>query len=86
MSLSIWMTSWSIPITSWSTNDMSRKYYGDFTLMAFLPMQTNASFTSHPVNTSDICYLLMVLRWPKTKSKLSKIGLNHARSRTSNPS
>ena len=39
-----------------------------------------------PANTLDICYLPMVLRWPKTKSKLSKIGQNCARSRTSNPS
>ena len=46
----------------------------------------NVSFMSPPANTSDICYLPTVLRWPKTKSKLSKIGQNHARSRTSNPS
>ena len=65
---------------------MSGKYYGDFVLTASSPMQTNASFTSLPANTLDICYLLMVLQWPKTKSKLSKIGLNHVNSRTSNPS
>ena len=75
MLLSLWMASWYILMTLWSTNDMSRKYYRDFMLTASSPMQTNVSFTSHPVNTSDICYLPMVLRWPKTKSKLSKIGL-----------
>ena len=86
MSLSIWMTSWSIPTTLWSINVMSGKCYGDFALTAFSPMQINASFTSPPVNTLDICYLPTVLQWPKTKSKLSKIGQNRARSRISNPS
>ena len=52
----------------------------------FTHAQINANFTSPPANTLDICYLLMALRWPKTKSKLSKIGQNRARSRTSNPS
>ena len=50
-----------ILVYSRSTNNMSGKYYRDFVLMAFSPMQINASFTSHPANTLDICYLLMVL-------------------------
>ena len=33
---------------------MSGKYYRDFVLTAFLPVQTNASFMSPPANTSDI--------------------------------
>ena len=58
------MTSWLILTTSRSTNDMSGKYYGDSTLTAFLPVQINASFTSLPVNTSDICSLPMVYNGP----------------------
>ena len=50
MSLPIWTTSWSILMTLWSTNDMSGKYYRDFTLTAFSPAD-NASFTSHSANT-----------------------------------
>ena len=49
------------PMTSQSTNNMSERYYRDFALTAFLPVQINVSFTSPPANTLDICYLLTVL-------------------------
>src|SRR5882724_8894099 len=54
--------------------------------MDFLPVQTNASSTSLPVNTSDICCHLKASPWPHTKFKSSKIGQHHKKSRTFNPS
>ena len=57
MSLSIWMTYWSIPMTFPSTNDTSRKYSTDSTLMAFSSVQINVNSTSLPVNTSGTCSL-----------------------------
>src|SRR5882724_3254857 len=58
----------------------------DSVLTDFLPMQTNASSTSLPVNTLDICCHPKALPWPHTKSRLSKIGQFHEKSRTFNPS
>src|SRR5882724_5551641 len=49
------MTSSSIPPTFPRTNSTFGKYSADSALTDFLPMQTNASSTSLPVNTSDIC-------------------------------
>src|SRR5882724_13041970 len=51
-----------------------------------LPVQTNASSTSLPANTSDICCHPKASPWPCTKSRLSKIGQYHKKSRTFNPS
>src|SRR5467141_253104 len=80
------MTSSSIPTTFLSTKLMFGKYSDDSVLMGFLPMQTNVSSTSLPVNTSDTCCLLKASPWPHTKSRLSKIGLNLGKSRMFNPS
>src|SRR5882724_11698486 len=52
-------------------------------LMDFLPVQTNASSTSLPANTSDTCCLLKASPWPLTRSKSSKIGQNPRKSKTS---
>src|SRR5882724_10993121 len=49
-------------------------------------MQTNVSSTSLPANTSDICCHLKALPWPHTKSRSSKIGQFHEKSRTFNHS
>src|SRR5467141_3361076 len=65
---------------------MFRKYSDDSALTDFLPMQTNASSTSLPANTSDTCCLLKASPWPRTRSRLSKIGLNLGKSRMFNPS
>ena len=48
------------------------------------PVQINVNFTTLPVNTSDTCSLPMAWLWPPTKSKSSKIGWNHTKSRTFN--
>jgi len=42
----------------------------DSMLMDFLPVQTNASSTSLPVNTSDICCHLKASPWPRTKVQI----------------
>src|SRR5882724_7213742 len=55
-------------------------------LTDFLPMQTNVNSTSLPVNTSVICCCLKASPWPCTKSRSSKIGQFHEKSRTFNPS
>src|SRR5882672_6490623 len=55
-------------------------------LMDFFPMQTNASSMSLPANTSDTCCLLNASPWPRTRSRLSKIGPNLGKSRMFNPS
>src|SRR5882724_10723792 len=78
------MTSSSIPTISPSTNSTFRKYSADSTLTDFLPVQTNASSTSLPANTSDICCHPKASPWPHTKSRLSKIGQFHEKSRISN--
>src|SRR5882672_6048419 len=65
---------------------MFGKYSDDSVLMDFLPMQTNASSTSHPANTSDTCCLLKASPWPRIRSRLSKIGPNLGKSRMFNPS
>src|SRR5882672_3456680 len=65
---------------------MFGKYSDDSALTDFLPMQTNASSTSLPVNTSDKCCLPKASPWPHTRSRLSKIGLNLRKSRMFNPS
>src|SRR5882724_11745215 len=52
--------------------------------MDFLPMQTNASSTSLPANTSDICCHLKASPWPHTNSRSSKIGQFHEKSRIFN--
>src|SRR5882672_5921812 len=65
---------------------MFRKYSDDSVLMDFLPMQTNASSTSLPENTSDTCCLPKASPCPHTRSRLSKIGPNLGKSRTFNPS
>src|SRR5882724_11171638 len=54
--------------------------------MDFLPVQTNASSTSLPVNTLDICCHLKASPWPHTKFKSSKIGQHHKKSRIFNHS
>src|SRR5882724_9189669 len=43
-------------------------------------------FMSLPANTSDICCHQKASPWPCTKSRLSKIGQYHEKSRTFNPS
>src|SRR5882724_5976885 len=78
------MTSSSILTTFPSTNSTFGKYSTDSVLMYFLPMQINASSTSLPVNTSDICCHPKASPWPHTKSKLSKIGQHHEKSRIFN--
>src|SRR5467141_4576084 len=65
---------------------MFGKYSGDSALTDFLPMQTNASSTSLPANTSDTCCHLKVSPWPLIRSRLSKIGPNLGKSRMFNPS
>src|SRR5882724_7296894 len=69
-----------------STNSTFGKYSADSMLTDFFPMQTNASSTSLPANTSDICCHPKASPWPCTKSRLSKIGQYHKKSRTYNPS
>src|SRR5882672_6312632 len=49
------MTSSSIPTTFPSTKLMFGKYSDDSVLTEFFPMQTNVSYMSLPVNTSDTC-------------------------------
>src|SRR5882724_7938433 len=78
------MTSSSIPTISPSTNSLFGKYSADPALTDFLPVQTNASSTSFPANTSDICCHPKASPWPHTKSRLSKIGQYHEKSRTFN--
>src|SRR5882672_5420382 len=80
------MTFSSILTTFPSTKLMFGKYSDDSTLTDFLPVQTNASSTSLPANTSDTCCLPKASPWPLTKSRLSKIGLNLGKSRMFNPS
>src|SRR5882724_858966 len=80
------MTSSSILTTFPSTNSTFRKYSTDSALTDFFPMQTNVSSTSLPANTSDICCHPKASPWPRTKSRLSKIGQFHEKSRTFNPS
>src|SRR5882724_1700810 len=53
-------------------------------LTVSLPAQTNASSTSLPANTSDICCHPKTLLWPHTKSKSSKIGQSLEKSRIFN--
>src|SRR5882724_1793053 len=78
------MTSSSIlPILA-STNSIFGKYSTNSTLMDFLPVQTNVSSMSLPVNTLDICYHLKASPWPCTKSRSSKIGQHHEKSRIFN--
>src|SRR5882724_502208 len=80
------MTSSSIPTIFPSTNSTFGKYSADSALTDFFPVQTNASSMSLPVNTLDICCHPNTLPWPHTKSRLSKIGQYHEKSRTFNPS
>src|SRR5467141_7999 len=65
---------------------MFGKYSDDSELTDFLPVQTNASSTSLPANTSDTCCLPKASPWPHTRSRLSKIGPNLGKSRMFNPS
>src|SRR5882672_11998692 len=69
-----------------STKLMFEKYSDDSALTDFLPMQTNASSTSLPANTSDICCHPKASPWPHTRSRLSKIVPNPRKSRTFNAS
>src|SRR5882724_8968415 len=80
------MTSSSILTIFLSTKFMFGKYSADSVLTKFLPMQTNANSMSLPANTSDICCHPKASPWPRTKSRLSKIGQYHEKSRTFNPS
>src|SRR5882724_5476693 len=80
------MTSSSILTIFLSTNSMFEKYSSDSALTDFLLVQTNASSTSLPANTSDICCHLKASPWPHTKSRSSWIGQFHKKSRTFNPS
>src|SRR5882724_9053052 len=63
---------------------MFGKYSADSMLMDFLPVQTNANSLELPVNTSDICCHPKASPWPCTKSRLSKIGHYHKKSRIFN--
>src|SRR5882724_2147396 len=85
MSLSsyIWTTFSSIPTTFPNTKLTLRKYFVGSVLMDCLLVQTNASSTSLPANTSDTCCLMKASPWPLTKSKSSKIGRNPGKSKTS---
>src|SRR5882724_487933 len=47
-------------------------------------MQINASSMSLPVNTLDICCHLKASPWPHTKSRSSKIGQHHEKSKIFN--
>src|SRR5882724_9916506 len=78
------MTSSSILTTFLSTNSTFEKYFTDSALTDFLPMQINASSTSLPANTSDICCHPKASPWPCTKSRSSKIGQHHEKSRIFN--
>src|SRR5882724_10036813 len=78
------MISLSIPTIFPSTNFMFGKYSTDSALTVSLPVQTNASSTSLPANTSDICCHPKALLWPHTKSKSSKIGQSLEKSRIFN--
>jgi len=78
------MTSSSILTTFPSTNSTFGKYSTDSMLTEFLPMQTNVSSMSLPVNTLDICCHLKALPCPHTKFKSSKIGQFHKDSRIFN--
>src|SRR5882724_13555955 len=78
------MTSSSIPTIFLSTNSTFGKYSIDSALMDFLPMQINASSMSLPVNILDICCHPTASPWPHTKSRLSKIGQHHEKSRIFN--
>src|SRR5882724_8325952 len=80
------MTSSSILTIFPSTNSMFGKYSADSALIDSLPVQTNANSTSLPANTLDICCHPKALPWPHTKSRSSKIGQFHEKSRTYNPS
>src|SRR5882672_1314869 len=80
------MTFSSIPTTFLSTKLMFGKYSNDSALTDFLPVQTNASSTSLPANTSDTCCLPKASPWPRIRSRLSKIGPNLGKSRMFNPS
>src|SRR5882724_6354961 len=63
---------------------MFGKYSADSMLMDFLPVQTNANSMSLPVNTSDICCHPKASPWPRTNSRLSKIGQYQEKSRIFN--
>src|SRR5882724_9641023 len=78
------MTSSSILTTFLSTNSTFGKYSADSMLTDFLPVQINASSTSLPANTADICCHLKASPWPHTKSRSSKIGKYHKKSRIFN--
>jgi len=78
------MTSSSILTTFPSTKPTFRKYSADSMLTDFLSVQTNASSTSLPVSTLDICCYLKASPWPCTKSRSSKIGQYHGKSRIFN--
>src|SRR5882724_10237126 len=78
------MTSSSIPTTFTSTKPMFGKYSADSMLTDFFPMQTNGSSTSLPENTSNICSHTKASPHPHTKSRSSKIGQYHRKSRIFN--
>src|SRR5882724_775226 len=78
------MTSSSILTVFPSTNFTFGKYSADSMLTDSLPVQTNVSSTSLPANTLDICCHLKALLWPCTKSRSSKIGQFHEKSRIFN--
>src|SRR5882724_13594987 len=78
------MTSSSILTTFPSTKLTFGKYSADYVLMDFLPLQTNASSTSLPANTLDICCHPKASPLPHTKSRSSKIGLCQRKSRVFN--
>src|SRR5882672_1116207 len=65
---------------------MFGKYSEDSALTDFFPVQTNASFTSLPANTSDTCCHPKASPWPLTRSRSSKNGPNPRKSRMFNPS
>src|SRR5882672_5125175 len=65
---------------------MFGKYSEDSALTDFLPVQTSASSTLLPANTSDTCCHPKASPWPLTRSRLSKIGPNLGKSRMFNPS
>src|SRR5882724_19410 len=85
-SSSTWMTFLSTLAICPNTRPMFRRYSEDSELTDFLSELISASFTSPLVNTSDICYHPKALSWHRTKSRLSRIGLNLEKLKTFNHS
>src|SRR5882724_1852518 len=83
-SSSTWTTFLSTLAICPNTRPMFRRYSEDSELTDFLSKPISASFMSPLVNTLDICYHLKALPWHRTKSRLSRIGLNLEKLKTFN--